>query len=94
MLLQRTAPSPDLQGALDQRVTEGTRDPEEKRVHVHRADETQRIFFDVIKNIKTEIFLCSCLQVTPGTQVWRDYPGPTLSKFHTGCRKGMQVTEG
>lgn len=43
-LAQPTAPSPALQEALDKGVTEGTQDPEERRVHLNRVDETQRIF--------------------------------------------------
>lgn len=53
------APSPARQEALDQGVTEGTQDPEERRVILD-------------------------------AQVYQDYQGPTLSKFHTECRRGMQ----
>lgn len=84
-LWQRTAPSLDLQEVQDLGEREATQDPKEIRVLLG----THFIVWS-LSDKQTECFVC--LQVIRDSQGYQDYQGRTLFKFHTECRRGMQVS--
>lgn len=85
-LWQLTAPSLDLQEVQALGGREATQDPKEIRVLLK-----EHTSYSGTSTTSRLSVLC-CLQVIRDSQGYQDYQGRTLFKFHTECRRGMQVS--